>query len=1390
MTASLTGYDTVAVEVNAILNNIITFSPKLYPQGTTPLGENTAGVTGIVLDAGTNTPLPNVTVTATSGTIVQTLQTGSDGRFTVNGFTLSSADLQFTLEGYAPSGTNLLLDPLQILDIGQVRMRVEAVVQLLPDLTFLSVDRTGTSTNLDTLDLSGTLILEVGNIGTATASSNIELLAFQDSNLNNIYDESEDLLMGQTTITGEITVDGTTTVSLSIQGVLPFLDAPVHVWVDSGQTVTELKEDNNIETTAVVCESKPDIGTFDPVLKWAWEGSTVLPNHRQVMSIPIVAPIEDTNGDGIINENDIPGVIFHTFSGGNWSGNGVLRAISGKDGHDLWSVTNPIYRTNASGAIAVADIDNDGIIEILVGRNGSGLLAFEHDGTFKWESLETGVINWGGPAIADLEGDGTPEIVIGDIVLNADGTLRWRGPAGASYRLSLVADINLDGRPEIIADGKAYSGTGELLWQNPSINGRAFSAIGNFNSDPYPEIAVTYNSNVYLLDHLGSIIWGPVAFPGRGGGAPTVADMDGDGLPEIGVAGSSRYVVFDTDGSILWQVIVQDFSSASTGSSVFDFDGDGSAEVVYGDERFLRVYHGEDGELLFEVPNTSGTTFELPVIVDVDNDNHADIVVVINDYFISGFGSGIRVYEDLNNSWVNTRKIWNQHTYHIDNINDDGTVPTIEENSWKTHNTYRLNAKPNATAVPDLTASLLEVIDNGTAQPLSLSVRVGNGGAISSPDGVVLSFYKGDPNAGGILLGSRTIGVLPLGAYQDVTLDGITSLSSTEEVFAVVDSDNQVIECKENNNTAKTSAAIPQTFLGQIDVSTDNPSYNANAPVALNAVIINLGALSGLFNVELRVDDENGVTLQTFGPRDIGALAGGASITITENWNTEAFFSGSYHLQGVLRDNTGLTLSVATSPFAILPGGGAISTIVTDKATYSSNESVRLTSALTSQSVNSVLTDLGATITVLDPSGAPVFSETRPLSDLLPEARVAFDAFFNTSTHPAGLYSVTVQVNGSGSLLTTASTGFEILSSLAQANALSGTIEIVPDSILETESTTITYSVLNTGNDIDLPVIAIEVLVVDPDTGFAVRTITDETALNGVEVFTNDVLFDSTGLSPKPYLLVLRGITAGIVQTLDSAGLQVNPSPNSAPTADAGPDQNGLTGQLIVLDGTGSSDPDGDLLNFQWHFISVPTDSLVTDAILDDATTPNPSFVPDLEGIYVVSLVVNNGLENSAIDTVSIFINPAPQVDIHPETINLKSNGGSKSITGVLTSPVLSSFEFLTAEDGVTVTTAFSLENQYIDVNGELVVFDIPADIHPASDFIEAVDADGNGTIDLYRLTLKFNRDLLIAGVTDINGLLRIAEPTDLISTVIGDGQVLGSDTNLMIAPPKVSKGK
>jgi hypothetical protein len=103
---------------------------------------------------------------------------------------------------------------------------------------------------------------------------------------------------------------------------------------------------------------------------------------------------------------------------------------------------------------------------------------------------------------------------------------------------------------------------------------------------------------------------------------------------------------------------------------------------------------------------------------------------------------------------------------------------------------------------------------------------------------------------------------------------------------------------------------------------------------------------------------------------------------------------------------------------------------------------------------------------------------------------------------------------------------------------------------------------------------------------------------------------------------------------------------NSAPVADAGPDQQVSTGAMVVLDGTGSHDPDGDPLSYAWTIINAPQGS---SADLSDATAVDPTFNADMDGTYVFQLMVDDGVIDSNPDTVTITAtgngNTAPTAD-------------------------------------------------------------------------------------------------------------------------------------------------
>lgn len=454
---------------------------------------------------------------------------------------------------------------------------------------------------------------------------------------------------------------------------------------------SEFVQGSLLSNTGCVAENPIDL---TPKQKWHWSSSEYYPSFNQVIATPVVAQLSDDNGDGEINNDDIPDVVFPAYEGDAYYAQGVLRAINGDTGEEIWSNSSTVRSAVAYYSPAIGDIDNDGLVEIVVGdgtEESPELVAYEHNGTEKWR---VNVNALGHPYLADLNNDGLVEILVSGSVYDLSGNLQW---SGNKDPYSLAVDMDQDGDLEIYAGGILYDHLGNVVW-NSGINwNNSFAAFGNFDADDFPEIITRTGENEFaVIDNNGTLLRGPIQFaqgnPSQSnGGAFTVGNFDGDAAIEIGVATATHYLVYERDLSLKWAIDIDDDSDGHIGGVVFNFNGDREPEVVIADKSSLRVVNGATGNEIFSLPHSSHTLNEYPVVADVDGDGRSEILVVSNT--VSGQGEGgVTVYEGIDDNWAPTRSIWNQYGYSVDNVNDDGTIPRLSDRGWLTHKGYRVNS--------------------------------------------------------------------------------------------------------------------------------------------------------------------------------------------------------------------------------------------------------------------------------------------------------------------------------------------------------------------------------------------------------------------------------------------------------------------------------------------------------------------------------------------------------------------------------------------------------------------------------------------------------------------------------------------------------------------------
>ena len=508
--------------------------------------------------------------------------------------------------------------------------------------------------------------------------------------------------------------------------------------------------------------------------------------------------VGDMDGDGI------PEMLANDPSPGR------IQIFNGQDCSIKQSI---VVGTNSPFAqVAIADVDLNGLGDIFLWENGNRLSRYEYGNpNAVWTTADNiEVNNFTTPHIADFNADGVPEVYGGNKIFNTiDGT---RLAAGVGSRgnynnnsdsKTIAYDVFQPGDPnpiggvfgaeamglELIAGNNVYTvdlGDGTMdngvltVVSQITTNGLTdgFTSIADVDGDGAIDIIVMDPGRIYVWNPRTQTQIGTSYFIANtsGGGRINIGDFDNDGMVELGTAGNSIYVVLEYDAANntlveKWTKTGLDDGSQRTGSSLFDFEGDGKKEVVYSEEAFLFILNAKTGAEIVRIPAEAGTRSEYPLVADVNADGAAEVILTAQDGNGPGFSGNdyVQVYRSSSNPWVSARPVWNQHGYFNTNINDDLSVPVVQQdilnpalgtafNSFLSQTTILSSGSTPAFAAADATIEIMEVSTEDCPDTLGISMKVENLGSAQLPAGTPIAFYTSNPSTSmATLIGTTTL---------------------------------------------------------------------------------------------------------------------------------------------------------------------------------------------------------------------------------------------------------------------------------------------------------------------------------------------------------------------------------------------------------------------------------------------------------------------------------------------------------------------------------------------------------------------------------------------------------------------------------------------------------
>lgn len=415
-----------------------------------------------------------------------------------------------------------------------------------------------------------------------------------------------------------------------------------------------------------------------------------------------------------------------------------------------------------------------GTVQVLEPKENDGdsfAWGYSSDGSVRvaalWDTVDRGVDIWtstgtathvaledgDSPSLADLDQDGTPEVLAGGRALTVLGETvgHWSIRDRTYWDLAVVTDAEA---PPTVVTANGHVGPDGTVLTAWSEDLRV-SYMGYLQAYPVfgPEVAYLLLDGYgpKALDGSGAEVWAGLGGSGRlppeeSGYTSAFGDTDGDGEPDLCALVGDRVVVVATDGCVLLDDPTGEAYAWTTGGcALADLDADGNHEVIAFGMFGLRVYDVETARLLSSREDICTRSWESPpVVADVDGDDSAEIVVAGSpggcpDH--AETGGHVFVVGPTEGRWARTRPVWNQVAYDPTAVTDDARIRKFPRPNPTTVRAYRAQPAQDGDRpdlVPEAVDACAESCADGTIQ---LAARVLNRGSVDAAAGAELVLY-------------------------------------------------------------------------------------------------------------------------------------------------------------------------------------------------------------------------------------------------------------------------------------------------------------------------------------------------------------------------------------------------------------------------------------------------------------------------------------------------------------------------------------------------------------------------------------------------------------------------------------------------------------------------